>query len=380
MDYNTIDREPTITDIKDRISILNTDINKFATNRKSVQQWNIPNMKKPIYIKKYNSTIYDPADPKPYPIAISESWWGNSFTTNDGIDNLGTNIFMNDNKAWWIGNNIPNSGGNSYFYYILDSNSSMVVNIYCTFPSDKTVKVNGQEVQMIPTDVDGDSGVAFNGTVKLLTGKNVFEVTGITGLPTSGFVMYVYDENNNILFRSGDRGWGVSNTPVPDYNMITNTQNDVNRSNDTISDQIRSLKLLIKKISPKMDDNNSKKESLISPLLKKIQELEDTYATLVEAAKIPSYFDDKVEVTHIQATSSLKRYGWYLLFFFIFFIAFLFILKKPEAGNLDMFMLVLGLGVLIYYAYNYYEMKNRAEGNPGVFNMGWIKTLFNQSK
>jgi hypothetical protein len=129
-----------------------------------------------------------------------------------------------------------------------------------------------------------------------------------------------------------------------------------------------------------MDDNNSKKESLISPLLKKIQELEDTYATLVEAAKIPSYFDDKVEVTHIQAISSLKRYGWYLLFFLIFFIAFLFILKKPEAGNLDMFMLVLGLGVLIYYAYNYYEMKNRAEGNPGVFNMGWTKTLFNQSK
>ena len=174
----------------------------------------------------------------------------------------------------------------------------------------------------------------------------------------------------------------MPNVALPPNTKLNVTFSDIKLMSDSIADQITAIRSLIKKINPKMDDKNLKKNATISPLLNKIQNLQDTYEELVEKAKIPNYFDDDVEVTNIQANSSFNKYGWYLLFFILFFVAFIFILKKPEAGNLDMFMLALGLGILLYYAYNYYDMKQRAQGKPGLgwFRPKWTKTILAKTR
>ena len=110
-----------------------------------------------------------------------------------------------------------------------------------------------------------------------------------------------------------------------------------------------------------MHDNIYEKNSSVLPLLNKIQELHMSYAALVEEAKIPDYFTASKESAHIKANSDFNQYAWYLLFTILFLIAFFFILKNPESGNLDIFMLALSGGVVVYYVYQYYDTWRRSQ-------------------
>ena len=373
MDYDTTDREPTITDIKSRLAYLNADINKLATTKPNENQWNIPNMTQATLLSKYNNRDYT-SGARGVAAATSANWWG-----FPGQGGWGSNLFPND-IAWWIANSDYTMNGTlGYFYYVYNSPVDKRISVYWVVDNDGVLKVNGNTI-IGATNLGG----GFKVDIDIKAGKNVFEFECINYGGQAGFVFYAYEiSTNRVLFKSGP-GWGLSSLPVPDYNRITNNKEYLHKSekqaNDSIRDQISYIRGMIKKVTKKLDDNTLKKDSKILPLLSKIRELQVTYDELVEKAKIPNYFDDSEEVTKIQAISSFNKYVWYLIFFILFFIAFFFILKKPEAGNLDMFMLALGVCILIYYAYNYYEMKNRANGNSGIFNMGWIKTMFNQSK
>jgi hypothetical protein len=99
--------------------------------------------------------------------------------------------------------------------------------------------------------------------------------------------------------------------------------------------------------------------SLVEPLLAKLTEAQNAYEDLVEEIKIPNYFEASRESAHIKANASFNQYIWYLLFIIIFMIALFFILKNPESGNLDMYMLVFCGCIIGYYGYQYYVMKQR---------------------
>jgi hypothetical protein len=184
-------------------------------------QWNINNMDSITYIKKYNSTNYT-GGPAPMQTAVNGGWWGTSRPGNK--NNWGVNVWSSDTKCWWIGN-----GGDkpaSYFYYIYDSPVAKPAFGYMIFPTTQRIKLNGNSIYMF-NGILGPNGGSFS-HVNLIKGKNVFEVYSPSGFPTSGFIMYWTDfpTFKNILFRSGDDGWGVSSNPVPDWRLITKAPSD----------------------------------------------------------------------------------------------------------------------------------------------------------
>jgi hypothetical protein len=201
-------------------------------------QWLIQNMNKPVYIKHYNNAKYDSEnEPAPLKGAIEGNWWGWSDydwaplnTRSAGYTPFGLNKFPNDKYAWWIGCNGDDRTMN-YFYYVYDSPSSgkevgvylVISNIGKASQSNYAgvLKINGVQMVMTPDPNTGLPGL--NVTVKLLKGKNVFEVPRISGIVSSGFVMYVYESvTNEILFRSGSPGWGVIEVKAPNWNIVSN--------------------------------------------------------------------------------------------------------------------------------------------------------------
>ena len=377
MDPHITDREPTINDIKKRIEQLNIDINKLATGKSNQSTWNIANMKKLMRIRKFNSTTYS-SDDKPFQQAINQGWWGNGNPpppsspnrTNWGVNMLPSSI------AWWIGNlpgeNRPNAtisygstnGTKSYFYYVYNAPSAMQVYLYAVLPSAIGLKINGESKGMTPFNGDWFYGCSLS--VNLQSGKNVFELSSTTGLPNSGFVFYVATtDRSTVLFKTGDPGWGVTVSPVPDYNMITNNVDYLEKSNkkssENINKQIRDIQTLINNVSPKVIENNTLKDTNITKLLETLAQSKTTYAALVEEAKIPDFYTDMNETANIKANSNFSQYVLYLIFTIFFLIGLFFVLKNPEAGSLDILMLVLGLGVLLYYGYEYYMKKQRTK-------------------
>ena len=219
-----------------------------------MMRWNIQNMTKPMLLKKYNNSNYGQitvdgrtiGQAQPWKQAYDNNWWGDSKKNWDSTNNWGLNKFPNDIWAWWIGNiinvgakkvqwngysgNLGADGTTSYFYYVYNSTTpGQTVGIYCVMmPS---ISVNGKNI-IVTEDVGRgpsqwinvhNGTLGFNGTATLVLGKNVFEVRTNTGLPSSGFVMYVFDPvSKGILFRTGAGEWGVTTAPAPDWSYVTN--------------------------------------------------------------------------------------------------------------------------------------------------------------
>jgi hypothetical protein len=191
---------------------------QFGRYNTEINMWNIPNMKVPMKIKKYNSQTYTTDDPA---MSISSGWWGNSQPGTR--NNWGYNKFPNDH-AWWVGYKTPSDGpadgSKSYYYYYYTAPTNYTnLHIYAIFPNNQKLKINGENIP-IRFNFNGYDTSCLSGTFK--KGKNIIEVETPNGFPDSGFMMYVWEwENtNNVLFKTGDPGWGVSSTQVDDYNKI----------------------------------------------------------------------------------------------------------------------------------------------------------------
>jgi len=229
-------------------------------------QWLIQNMNKPVYLKHYNNATYTSSEPKPFADAIRQDWWGASNVNWGGIGgNWGRNKFPNDKTAWWIGDNPDNKSyknvgtSNSvlYFYYIFQApKEGRTVGVFLIVPQiiggagfavaknggaqyNGILKINGVDMLFTPDPPYTSPPLLIGGlpplnvTIKLAPGKNVFEIPRYSGLPLSGFVMYVYDSaTNEILFRTGDPGWGYTNVKVPDWKMIS----DIPQTAQTFAD------------------------------------------------------------------------------------------------------------------------------------------------
>lgn len=216
------------------------------------QRWTIQNMNKPLLLKHYNNAWYDPGNPlqpQPWPQAYDGDWWGNSKKDWDTkSQQWGVNKFPKEQypgfNAWWVGNinnlgrliekwqgdgsaSAGSDGTDSYFYYVYNSTiPNQTVGIYAVFPG--ILKVNGK-----PPLVTGGENGGQTYTVALAQGKNVFEMIKSTGLPSSGFVMYVYDPvSNEIFFTTGMPGWGVTSTPAPDWRLVA----DIPATAQTLAD------------------------------------------------------------------------------------------------------------------------------------------------
>lgn len=191
---------------------------QFGRYNSEITMWNIPNMKLPTKIKKYNSQTYANDDPA---MPSSQGWWGNSQPGNS--NNRGYNKFPNDH-AWWIGSStssdgIVADGSKSYFYYYYDAPTDNInLHIYGVFLNNQKLKINGTNIT-VSNNYNGFDTDCLSGNVK--KGQNIIEVETPNGFPDSGFIMYAYDwSTDKILFKTGDPGWGVSPTQVDDYTKI----------------------------------------------------------------------------------------------------------------------------------------------------------------
>lgn len=203
-----------------------------------MMRWNIQNMSQPMLLKHYNNKDYS-TGPQPYKQAIDQDWWGDSKKDWNSQSRIwGVNKFPNDKKAWWIGNiinlgaakvrwdgtaagNLGADGTNSYFYYVYNSTTpNQPIGMYCVMHD--AMSINGKNIKLTrDNSVGGLNG--YEGTATLALGKNVFLQVSPTGLPSSGFVTYVFNPTTNeILFRTGDPGWGVTTAPAPDWSMVSN--------------------------------------------------------------------------------------------------------------------------------------------------------------
>jgi hypothetical protein len=200
----------------------------------SNNQWNISKMKKPMRIKKFNNNTYA-ANETPFALSL-HGWWGDSNPpplTSPNSRIWGVNMFPNS-IAWWMGNsreeNTPTAtrnadGTKSYFYYTFNAPSAMPVFLYAVLPSAIGLKINGVNKGMTPVNGSWFWGATLS--MNLPAGQNVFELSSYTGLPNSGFVFYAATaDKNTVLFKSGDPDWGVTTTPVPDFNLIANATID----------------------------------------------------------------------------------------------------------------------------------------------------------
>ena len=224
-----------------------------------MMRWNIQNMPTPMTIKKYNNRTYSSTDAnRPYynDKVLLDRWWGENGGDGKWDDdrNIGSNIFPNDKTAWWIGYSTTpptdkdwlakeasrwafTTTDQIYFYYVYNNTSGAPQTISIYMLLQTRLKVNGVPITLVvepgrgPTfggKVDPNTNTsyrkkgAYMGDVTLKTGKNVFEIPRSTGYCNSGFMAYFYDKNRTILFRTGDPGWGVTTTPAPDWNMVTN--------------------------------------------------------------------------------------------------------------------------------------------------------------
>ena len=204
--------------------------------------WDITKMKKPMMLKKFNSTNYTSSD-TPFPPSVG-GWWGDSRPGTPG--NWGFDIFPN-RIAWWIGNipteNIPTASvsywatsGPSYFYYVYNNLTAQNIYIYyvCENRRGDGIKINGTtltttEIPKTAATYNAVGGNGWQGTKSIPVGNVVFEIKLPTGLPNSGFVFYAAtSDKSTVLFKSGDPGWGVTTTPAPDYTFLTSGSGTMN--------------------------------------------------------------------------------------------------------------------------------------------------------
>jgi len=217
------------------------------------QRWTIQNMTKPLLLKHYNNADYS-TGPQPWPQAYDNNWWGDSkkdFNTKSS-EQWGVNKFPKeqypDFSAWWVGNinnlsklvekwagndatSIGSDGSQSYFYYVY--NSTIPNQTVAVYMVRGQLNLNGRDVRhLVSATFEGPGGM--NATpLQLKLGKNVFEISSPTGLPSSGFVMYVYDPvNMNIFFTTGMPGWGVTTAPCPDWRLVA----DIPATAQTLAD------------------------------------------------------------------------------------------------------------------------------------------------
>lgn len=148
------------------------------------------------------------------------------------------------------------------------------------------------------------------------------------------------------------------------YNISSKYQNnymtyDTKKKTDNfILNETNDIRRMIKNVFPKMADNQYYQNVSFTKFLQLIKEINGTFRELDIKLKIPDKFDANFEITKVQSSSNFNQYILYFIFAIFIIGCLIYISKKPEAGNIDMFILALAILIIIYYLYDYVVNKN----------------------
>jgi hypothetical protein len=122
----------------------------------------------------------------------------------------------------------------------------------------------------------------------------------------------------------------------------------------TLADTINSsLKLL----APTEQANSAAIQSNATNLINKINEMNTEFINLTAELNKPAELDGNYEFEQVKTTSNfMKKFLYFLLV--IILVGCLVMLKiAPTEGKLDMFILGLGVIILVYYIYDYFQKR-----------------------
>jgi hypothetical protein len=128
---------------------------------------------------------------------------------------------------------------------------------------------------------------------------------------------------------------------------------------DEIMTELDDLNNLITSIKKPEDDIYAAMDKNTATLLKQYTQLQTTFLALQADLQEPIKLDGSYEATSIQVTEKFSKYILVFLFTVFFIGALCFIFIKPDAGNLDMFMLGLAIIIIVYYLYEYIQKRRR---------------------
>ena len=197
--------------------------------------------------------------------------------------------------------------------------------------------------------------------------KKPLEITNNNGRYTLPGTSYIFDLSNDIIdMTKTNMTLGNLTSIIPD--AISESKSDcgaiqpLSVFRDDILNDLSDLNTLIHNTDRSVADNIKAKERNSPILLAQFIELKKTFDELQEDLKEPILLDGNYEMTTLNVDSN---YGRYLLFFLftVFMIgSLIYIFKNPEVGNLDMFILVLAVIIFVYYIYEYIQdrKKNKA--------------------
>jgi hypothetical protein len=136
------------------------------------------------------------------------------------------------------------------------------------------------------------------------------------------------------------------------YNQITGKTDNMNSLLDTILNTEKNNRSRIASIldmRKQLEQINASNKKIRTKIMKK-----------TEGDATQAELSGKISISSLKTESNFSKYILYLLFMIFFTVCLIYIYIVPETGNLDMFMLALGIIIIVYYLYDYFTKKIRA--------------------
>ncbi len=138
---------------------------------------------------------------------------------------------------------------------------------------------------------------------------------------------------------------------------VASTKADIDNLYLRINDIATILNNYISSMKPEQDGNNAAISANVATLLQKISDMSGAFVNInkYNAENDPKELEGNYEVADVKTKSIFMRYIFYILFALFVAGCLIFLYVNPTESKLDMFILALGVIILIYYIYAYFQ-------------------------
>ena len=141
--------------------------------------------------------------------------------------------------------------------------------------------------------------------------------------------------------------------------VIENIKADIDKIYLEISTLSNTINSSLVKLEKKGTVYETSIQTNVNTLLKKIEDMNKAFINLKTETEKPNELDGSYEVSQMKTSSNFMKHLLYILFALLIGGCLIFINIFPTEGKLDMFILGLGVIVLVYYIYDYYEINKK---------------------
>ena len=172
--------------------------------------------------------------------------------------------------------------------------------------------------------------------------------------------MKLYQNFHDMIYRPIQYADEHAINPAEMDSLKAEAKRKINSLQIDIKQLTLDINTLISNILPKGDNNKMALENNVATLVTKNQEMQYLYDKLQEHLAEPLKLEGEYEVSKIKTKSIFFTYMFFLIFAIFIVFCLILIYKKPESGNLDMFILALAVIIFVYYLYQHYVKYNRS--------------------